>query len=260
MFQPLFDSKLNRTLVTLVLVAIVVALGSYAYKTLDAMPQWGPTTINVIGNGEVTATPDIATFTFTVKAEGTDATTAQTKATEIMTAVTAYLGSEGVEEKDIKTTGYNLNPKYSYNERPCAMGMYCPPGDPVQTGFEVYQYVAVKVRDTNKAGTLLSGVGDKGVTDVSGLGFTIDDEDALKAEARALAIADAKKQAEVLAKELGVRLGDMTSYYEDQPYTPYYGMGADMAMSAKNETSPAAVVPTGENTVTSRVNLTYEIK
>jgi hypothetical protein len=142
------------------------------------------------------------------------------------------------------------------------MGMYCPPSEPKQTGFEVYQMVTVKVRKTETAGTVLSGVGEKNATDVSGLGFTIDDEEKYKSEARELAIADAKEQAEALAKQLGIKLGDMTGYYEDMPYSPmpYYGMGGDMAMSAKAEMAPSPEVPMGENTITSRVNLTYEYR
>lgn len=261
--NSLFSSTLNRTLATLVLLGVVAALGSYAYVTLKNAGGWvGPTTINVVGNGEVTAVPDIATFSFSVKAEGADATAAQAKSAEAMKAVNDYLKGEGVEEKDIKTTGYNLNPKYTYEERPCAMGMWCPPGEQKQDGFEVYQTVTVKVRDTAKAGNLLTGVGSKGATDISGLGFTLDDDEKYKADARKLAIEDAKAQAEALAEQLGVRLVEMTGYYEESPYNPmpYYGMGGDMAMSAKAEMAPAADVPAGENTITSRVNLTYTIR
>jgi uncharacterized protein YggE len=258
-----FSTPLNRALVTVALVGLVAALGSYAYVTLKNAGGWvGPTTINIVGTGEVTAVPDIATFSFSVRAEGKDAAEAQGKSAESMNKVIGFLKDEGVDEKDIKTTGYNLMPKYTYTQAPCAMGSWCPPGEQKQDGFEVYQTVTVKVRDTKKAGTLLSGVGERGATDMSSLGFTIDDEEKLKAEARELAIADAKEQAEALARQLGVRLGEMTGYYEESannPY-PYYGMGGDMMMSAKAEAAPVPEMPAGENTIMSRVNLTYTIK
>jgi hypothetical protein len=257
-----FSTSLNRALGALALIGITVAFLSYAYVTIKNSGGWvGPTTINVTGNGEVTAVPDIATFSFSVRAEGKDAAEAQGKSAESMNAILAYLKEQGVEEKDVKTTGYNLMPKYTYPTQPCLMGSYCPPSNPVQDGFEVSQMVTVKVRKTDTAGNLLSGVGDKGATDISGLGFTIDDEEKYKADARKLAIEDAKAQAEVLATQLGVSLGDMTSYYEEMPYgpTPYYGMGGDM-MSAKAEMAPSPDVPTGENTITSRVTITYEFK
>lgn len=258
--QSLFNSKLNRTLVTIALAALVAALASYAYVTLKNAGGWaGPTTINITGNGEVTAIPDIATFSFAVRTEGKDAVEAQSKSAEVVNAVMTYLKEQGVAEKDIKTTNYAMNPKYRYDQKPCAYGMYCPPTEPVQDGFEASQMVEVKVRQIDTAGTLLAGVGERGATDVSGLGFTIDDVDALKAEARELAIADAKRQATELAAQLEVKLGDMVGYYEEMPYQPYYGgMGGDtMAKEAMSITPEVAV---GENQVTSRVNLTYELK
>lgn len=258
----LTDSKVNRVLVALALAGVVVALLSYAYVTLKNAGGWtGPTTITLTGNGEVNAVPDVATFSFSVKGEGVDATAAQSKSAEAMNAINAYLKERGVAETDIKTTNYSLSPKYQYNERPCMMGMYCPPSEPKQVGFEVYQMVTVKVRKTETAGTLLSGVGSKGATDISSLGFTIDDVEGYKAKARELAIEDAKKQAAALAKQLDVKLGDMTGFYEEMPYSPMpYGMGGDMMMSAKAEGLVSPEVPAGENTITSRVNLTYEIK
>lgn len=261
--QSFFTFQLNRVLVALALVGVIAALGSYAYVTLKNAGGWiGPVTINVTGEGEATAVPDVATFSFSVRAEGATAAEAQGKSAEAMNAVLDYLRGEGVEEKDIKTAGYNLMPKYTYEERPCAFGSWCPPGEQKQDGFEIYQNVTVKVRDTEKAGTLLSGVGERGATDMSSLGFTIDDESALKAEARRLAIEDARKQAEAIAADLGVSLKEITGFYEESGYNgmPYYGMGGDMAMSAKAEMAPTPDVPMGENTVTSRVNLTYSIR
>ncbi len=258
--NAIFDSKLNRNLASLALVGVVLALGSYAYVTLKNAGGWvGPTTINVVGTGEVAAKPDVAMFTFAVKGAGKNAAEAQTKSAEPLNNITAYLKEQGVEEKDIKTTSYNLSPKYTYPMVPC-MGMYCPPSEPKQDGFEVYQSVEVKVRKTDMAGTLLSGVGERGATDISSLSFVIDDTEALRDQAREAAIKDARAEAEVLAQALGVKLVEMTGYYEESanPYN-YYGMGGDMAMSAKAE-SMSPDMPAGENTITSRVNLTYTIK
>ena len=73
-------------------------------------------------------------------------------------------------------------------------------------GYEVRQSTTVKVRDTAKAGDFLAGVGEKGANEVSSLNFTFDDPDQVQDEARNEAIADAKAKADVLAKQLGVRI------------------------------------------------------
>lgn len=261
--SAILSSKLNQLLITLLLIGGVLALASYAYVTVNQYSQWGgPTTINVSGKGEVMAKPDIAQFSFSVRGDGADATAAQAKSAEVINNTTNYLKENGVEEKDIKTEGYNMNPKYKYETRPCLYGSYCPPGEQIPDGFEVYQTITVKVRDIDKAGTLLAGIGDKGATDISGLNFTVDDADALTDEARKLAIEDAQAQAEILADNLGVRIVKMMSYYEDTPM-PMYGYGGemrDMAMSAKAEMAPTPSIPTGENKTVSNVTITYEVK
>lgn len=260
--SAILNSKLNQLLITLALVGTVVALGAYAYVTVKQQSQWGgPTTINVSGKGEVMVKPDIAQFSFSVKGDGVDAAAAQAKSAEAINVVMGYLKENSIDEKDIKTEGYNLTPKYTYDSKPCLFGSYCPPSEPKQEGFEVYQSISVKVRDTKKAGELLSGIGAKGATDISGLNFTVDNDEAVKTEARKLAIADAKAQAEVLAESLGVKIVKMISYYEDTPATAMYGGGMmDMAMSAKAEMAPAPEIPTGENMTTSNVTITYEVK
>lgn len=264
--QPFLSLWYVRALIVVGLIAIVGALAAYAHLAVKQArySNYGPTTINVRGEGEVFAKPDIGQFTFTVRAEGGDATAAQSESAAAMNEIIAYLTGTGagISEADIKTTNYRLSPNYTYPERgECPMGGYCPTPEPVIDGYEVSQNVTVKVRDVERAGEFISGVGARGATGVSGLQFTIDDEDALKAEAREQAIADAQAKAEVLADQLGVRIVRMIGYYEDEAY-PMYGYGGDMAMASSKEVSMAAAprMPAGENNITSNVNITYEIR
>lgn len=252
-----------RALLVLVLLGVVAALAAYTNQAIKQARYnyMGPTTINVRGTGEVLAKPDIGQFSFAVRAEGEDAATAQDLSAESINAILSYLEESGVEEKDIKTANYNLNPKYRYEQRICAANSYCPPSEPVIDGYEVTQRVEVKVRDLDKSGDLISGVGDRGATNISGLQFTIDDETVLKAEAREEAIADAKAKAKELAKDLDVRIVRMVGYYEEEYYPqPYYdGYGGDMAM-AESAVRKAPSLPTGESNITATVNITYEIR
>jgi uncharacterized protein YggE len=258
--QSFFSHKYAIFITLLLMVTATITLAAIAYRTITAKDQWNsPTIISVTGTSEVMAVPDVAQFSFSVRAEGKDATTAQSQSAERINAVMAFLKEQGIEEKDIKTTNYNLFPKYRYEQKPCTFN-FCPPGESIPDGFEVSQTVTIKVRDTAAAGTLLTGVGEAGATDISGLTFTIDDTDALKAQARSEAITDARAQAEALAKSLGMKLGRMMSYYEEEPNrpSPMYGMGGDMMMRAEMAVTPD--VPVGESAVTSRVSLSYELK
>ncbi len=261
--QPYFARSYVQTLISLLIICGIVALGAYAYYTIKQAKQgmMGPTTISMTGEGEVFAKPDVGQFTFNVRAEGENATEAQNKSAEAINRILGYLKEQGIEEKDIKTQGYNLTPKYTWETRPCPMNSFCPPGEQVADGFEVSQSVSVKVRDLEKAGSLIAGAGERGATDLSGLTFTIDDETVLKAEARAKAIAQAKEKAAQTARDLDVRLVRMVSYYEQENAMPmpYYG-GAMMETAVAKDAMVAPSLPAGENTVTSRVTIVYEIR
>jgi uncharacterized protein len=259
-----FSSPLNRFLGTLALAGLVISFGAYAYYTLKQADYMymGPTTISVTGEGEVLAVPDIGQFSYTVSASNMDAKAAQNEVAEKGNAIIAYLKEQGIEERDIKTEQYSMYPKYRWEERPCVFGQPCMPGEQIEDGFEVSQSVAVKVRDLDKAGDLITAVGEKGATNLSGLTFTIDDTEALKREARSLAIADAKAQSEQLAKDLGVRIVRMNGYYEETPAYPMYGYGGEMMDAKAMSATPAAApeLPPGESATKSRVSVTYIVK
>lgn len=256
----MFTQPYMRAIVAVFGVTAILALVAYSYLTFKEAKYTytGPVIVNVTGKGEAVAIPDIATFSFSVYAEAETASAAQDKSATGVNEILSYLKEQGVEEKDIKTLYYNLNPRYEYMEQICNSYGYCPVGERVLRGYEVSQSVEVKVRDTAKAGDLISGVGSKGATDISGLQFTVDDEEATMAEAREKAIADAKAKAEVLAEDLGVRVVRMTGYWENTPSYPYGYGGAAMSESVKDYVAPST--PSGENTTTVQVNISYEVR
>lgn len=221
--------------------------------------------INVSGEGEVFAVPDTATFTYTVQDIEKDVQSAQNTIAKKSNDIIAYLKSEGVDEKDIQTSDYSVYPQYDYNNSSCPVSsngtVYpCPPGRQVLSGYQASETVTVKVRDTKKAGGLLSGVGSKGATQVSGLSFTVADEKGLEAEARGKAITDARAKAEALAKQLGVSLVRVVGFSESGG--PIYfakAMSADSGMSGAPAPTAPEIAP-GQNKITSNVNVTYEIR
>lgn len=248
----------------------VVVLGLLATfllsKTISEVVSWGdeevyPTrTVTVMAEGEAIATADIASFSLSVSEEGVTSEEAQEKATTKVDQAIKYLKDNGVEDKDIKTEYYNINPKYE-NPAPC-YGMNCPAYVEKIIGYQVSQGVRVKVRDTDKAGKFLSEMTTFGINNVSGLAFTIDDEDVLYDAARKDAVEKAEAKGEQLAKDLGVRLGKVVSFNEDNPsmYGGNMAYEGDMMKSAVAPQARDVSLPQGENTYTTRVYVTYELK
>lgn len=216
-------------------------------------------TITVSGEGEVFAVADIASFNFSVVEEAKTVVQAQETATKKINIALALLDKAGVEDKDIKTTAYNIYPKYEYKRSICTE-FNCPPSKRELIGYEVNQSISVKIRDIEKAGEVLAEIGSIGISNVSGLNFTIDDEDELLREARKQAIDDAQDKAKELAKDLNVKLVRVVNFNESGGQ-PVYARFATLESKAFDGVGGAVPeIPVGENKITSRVNITYEIR
>jgi uncharacterized protein YggE len=220
--------------------------------------------ITVAGEGEVFAVPDTAEFTFTVIEEAPTAAEVQETATKKANEAVKALVEKGVEEKDIKTINYNLSPKYEWRETTNCLRYPCD-RNRVQVGFTLNQSMRVKVNDLDRAGELLELVTSKGVSSVSGLNFTIADEDGLRADARKQAIDEARQKAEKLAEDLGVSLVRIVGFSESgQEGYPMYArfemMESSEALGLGGGGDVAPTVPAGENKIISNVHITYEIR
>jgi len=220
-------------------------------------------TISFSGSGEVFAVPDIAMVNITIREEAKDVKEAQSKATAKEKSALDFLDQQGIAKKDIKTESYNSYPKYDYG-RPCydvGLGMPCSSETPKIIGYEVSEYISVKVRDLSKTGALMSGLGNLGVGELNGPNLSIENEDELKAQARKMAIDEAKAKAESLADDLGVRLIRIVSFSENGNYPmPMYAMELSKAQGMGGDADISPELPTGENKIISNVVITYEIR
>jgi uncharacterized protein len=122
------------------------------------------------------------------------------------------------------------------------------------------------VQNTGKlgdAGSKLLEVSTRlGADNAGGLNFFVDDMDTPKLKALAEAVASAKRQAEVMAKGLGITLKGIQSA-EGTPqygYQPMYRSEMLMAKSAMADAgAPAPPVETGEVSVTCDISVRYLI-
>jgi len=243
------------------LLVVAVLLSAYLISvTINVWDDPYVNSISVTGKGEVTVIPNIASFDFTVTEASENVETAQSMAGEKISNALDYLKKNGVEEKDLKTAGYNIYPKYQWVKDSVCSPEYCPGGHNEIIAYEVSQTVTVKVRDTKKAGELLSGVGATGISNISGLNFTSDDPDSIRELAKKEAIKNAKAKAAEIEKELGINLGKIISFGEDQGYYPTYDRGYGAAEATMMKSSVDQEVPAGEEVVSYTVYISYEIK
>ncbi len=219
-------------------------------------------TITVNGEGKIDRAPDTAKISFSVEQESKDVKTAQEAVSAKIDAITKALKTAGVEEKHIKTDAYNSYPQYNYPNQVMCITAPCPqPGVPTIRGYQVSHTVTVAVKDLNNVDKVLGILADQKVSNISGPNFGFEDDKAIAREARDMAIDDAKKEAQKLAKSLGVHLVGIVSFSEGNNGAypvPMYARDNVAGISAKVESAPS--VPVGQQTMQSNVTVVYEIR
>ena len=206
-------------------------------------------TVSFNGEGKVMAKPDIAMVSLYIVTEAATSKTAQDENSRKSKAVTDFLKKQKVDDKDIKTSGYNIYPQYRYPQN----------DKPAITGYQVNQTMDVKIRDLEKVSAILDGVVTAGANQVNNLGFQIDEPEKLKAEARQKAIEDARKKASDLEDQLGIHLGKIVNFSENiggYPGPVLY----EKAMGIGGGMGGGPSVPSGENEITVDISITYQIK
>ena len=189
----------SGTAVTVILAVFLLASTNRVLNTTTTT-----NTISFNGEGKVLAKPDVAAISLSIVTEAVTSKAAQDDNSSKSKAVSDFLKKQGVEEKDIKTTGYNIYPQYRYPQY----------DKPEIRGYQVNQTMEVKVRDLGKVSSILDGVVSAGVNQVNSLSFEIDEPEKLKAEARQKAIEDARSKADELEDQLGVNLGKIINFSE----------------------------------------------
>ena len=249
-----FGKKLLMTFVGILLVYAVFYLGTAIRNNMKQYNYIGRAdqmerNITVNGFAKVNGNNDIAITSIGFSNINKDIAQAQADNNKVMDQVSADLKKLGIQEKDLQTN-YNIYPEYNYTEDK---------GQQLQ-GYRVTNSVTVKIRDLTKISDVLALAGRYGANEVGGLSFTIDDPENLKAEARNKALADARVKAMNLANTLGVRLGDVIGYYEnDSQGGEYYPVAAmDKAMGMGGATNQV-VVSSGSKDVSMNVSIVYEI-
>lgn len=250
--------------------AATVALFAGAYSAMSYVDSYSksiePSTFRsfaTTGEGKIVAVPDVANFTFSVITQGgKNVADLQKQNTEKVNKIIDFMKKNGVESKDIKTEGYNLEPRYQYFN--CmGDGRACPP--PEIVGYSVTQTVSVKARDFNKTGDLLAGAVGNGANSVSSLNFTVDDPTQLQNKAREEAISKAKQKARDIARAGGFKVGRLLSIDEGGSYpVPMFdrlseakgGFGGGL----ESMPFPAPTLEPGSQDIVVNVTLRYEIE
>ena len=205
------------------------------------------TLLSVSAQAEARRVPDVATISAGVVTQAADANAAMRANAVQMDKVMAAIKAAGIAERDIQTSGINLNPQYKYVENQ----------EPAITGYQASNTVNLKVRDIAKLGKVLDALVASGANQVNGPSFEIDQPEEAYDEARRGALEKAQARASMYAKALGLRVRRIVSISEGAGFQPPRPM-VMMAAAKVMDRVETAVSP-GETTLSANLDVVFEL-
>ena len=206
--------------------------------------------ITVTGMGEVSAAPDTAWVTSGVNTQAGTAAQALSDNNKLMQEILEVFNDADIEDSHIQTSGFNVHPIYDYSSAS---------NKPRLTGYQVTNSVTAKLTELDKLGDLLDDIVNAGSNQVSGIRFGFDDDEELLDQARTKAMENAMKKAQLYAKSVDAKVGDVVSISETGASlpTPVF-RHAEMAQ-ARMADSGSVPVMKGEQEISATVTVVYEL-
>ncbi len=184
----------------LILSIAAAPAGAQTQNTAPGFPEVATT-----GRGDVHVAPDRAILNVGIETHSGSANAAVGEDAARVLKTIASLRSAGVDSVQITTGGYSLGPDYDKNK---------------QIGFIARNNLRVEVLHITDVGKLIDAALSGGATQVYNIQFVRADSKGARSTALALAVADARRDAEVLAQAAGGTLGrliSLTSNFSQQP-------------------------------------------
>lgn len=200
--------------------------------------------ITVSGAGAAYGEPDRAVVTLGVDAVADTVSQVLEQADETMNRVRQAALDLGIEQRQIRTTGFNVWRQQLTDQN----------GQPTGERYHVQHSFQINVQDVTQVGQLLSTAIEAGANDVGGISFTMSDTAALQSQAREAAMADARARATELAELAGVSLGQVVFVEETS-----YNAPQTAAASVQYARAASTPIETGELAVNVTVKVTFAI-
>lgn len=203
-------------------------------------------TFDVSGEGRATIKPDQAKVSAGVQATGTSSAQVKDQINTTINKVTSAITGVGIDQTDIQTANFNINPTYDYTG-----------GSQKISGFSASTTLTVNVKDISKLNAVIDAATAAGANNVNNLGFDNKDDSGATDQARKLAVENAKTKAQNIANIAGFKLGNIVNYSEGgsdaRPYPSLMKVGGGIA------SEPTQIQP-GTNEVVVNVILSYEVR
>jgi uncharacterized protein YggE len=183
-----------------VLLSAICLISAPLYAQQNAISTPVPQ-IAVTSRGEVKVTPDRASIQISVQTRAATAAAAADENAQKQRAVIEAIRALGIDAKDISTTGYNVYPEQRYEQN----------REPVIVGYNVTNTLVVELKSIGMVGKVIDVSLGKGANMINSLQFYSSNTDSARREAIAIAVRQARADAEAAARAAG---GSVTTLLE----------------------------------------------
>ncbi len=233
----------------LFIVAAMVLIPENSYAAEDK-----PGIISVSATGKSSIKPDMAIINLSVVRESETARAALDENNAAMAAVLAAMKEAKIEDRDLQTSNFSIQPRYFYPKQ-SSKG---PQKPPQITGYVVSNSLTVRLRDLTRLGALIDESVTLGVNSGGAIQFVSSDPSSTIEMARKDAMKNAIAKARTLTQAAGVELGRILTINEGSVRIPR-ARGLAQARAASSRVESAVPVAGGENSYSISISVSWEL-
>jgi uncharacterized protein len=222
---------------------IILILMTFIATMTRAQEQKQIPQVSVSGEGKVMVKPDHIVINFGVENTGKDATEVKKLNDETVDKVVKFVKKFGIPTSDFQTTSVSLNRNYDYEKK--------------KYNYQASQTISITLKDITKYDSLMMGLVDNGINNISDVEFKSSKIEEYKSEARKLAMKDAKRKAEDYVSVLNQKIGKAILITDNtQSFFAPVMYKADMMVTA-NSNAPQETLAVGEIEVVANVSVSF---
>lgn len=212
-----------------------------AYYGAASSPPTIQSSLEVIGEGTVSAASDRAVILLGAETEGLDLHAVQTENAEIITNILQSLHTMDIPPENIQTSDFRIEMQYDYVE-----------GKQVFRGYKVTHLLRITTDRVGETGTIVDNAVSHGANVINSIQFTTSKPEVYENQALSLAVSNARQKARTIAATMGVTLGAIPYKVQELPPST-----APIPYVSKQMASPATPIQPGQLTIRASVRAMY---
>jgi hypothetical protein len=243
------EKKRNELIITISIIWIIIfgsiilalKIGLISERQIEIIQASSKDKIDVSGYAEITEKADLAEIYLGVETQDTIASASQKENADIMDKIYKAIYSY-VHKEDVETVTFSLETVIDWSD-----------GKQNVVGYKTTHIIKIKA-SPDDAGKIIDAAVDAGANQINNIVFTLSDskKEEKGKEALKKAILNARGKAEIVASEIGVKLGKPVYISADYSNViPYYSSYKSVPEAAGTQIS------TGDVKVTASVSVSY---